>query len=247
MRDQVPGTYALHEFTLTASRCRTPRQFRELLEQLKTILPYRHLMCGWGYRRSYSIAFIFNHSYPRDFVRWFLSRGILSEGPMFRAWLRERRPQILSKTLKGRVEDRERVEVITRFGLNHSLGGGSLGQEVWVYFALTMATEDDCTACLDRFRLIVPILVRALRRSCPRPLLTRREKTILEHRALGEPPKRIAETLGMAERTAREHLQQIKKKLYTDDLVNAVVIALRTGMLDQKWKEVQWRRSWRRA
>src|SRR5262249_5228012 len=58
MRDQVPGTDALHEFALTASRCRTPRQFRELLEQMKTILPYRHLMCGWGYRRSYSIAFI---------------------------------------------------------------------------------------------------------------------------------------------------------------------------------------------
>jgi hypothetical protein len=38
------------------------------------------------------------------------------------------------------------------------------------------------------------------------------------------------------------HLQRIKKKLYTDDLVNAVVIAVRSGMLDQTWKEWRWQR-----
>jgi DNA-binding CsgD family transcriptional regulator len=36
---------------------------------------------------------------------------------------------------------------------------------------------------------------------------------------------------GISQRTVSEHLQQIKKKLYTDDLVNAVVIAMRSGML----------------
>ncbi len=37
------------------------------------------------------------------------------------------------------------------------------------------------------------------------------------------------------------HLQRIKRKLYTDDLLNAVVIAVKSGMLDQTWKEWRWR------
>ncbi|MGH7233749.1 MAG: hypothetical protein ACREJU_20670 [Nitrospiraceae bacterium] len=35
-------------------------------------------------------------------------------------------------------------------------------------------------------------------------------------------------------------MQRIKKKLYIDDLVNAVVIAVKSGMLDQTWKERRW-------
>jgi DNA-binding NarL/FixJ family response regulator len=78
-----------------------------------------------------------------------------------------------------------------------------------------------------------------LRQSCPRPLLTAREQAILDHRAMGDLIKQIASAQGISERTVRMHLQRIKKKLYTDDLVNAVVIAVSSGMLDRVWKE--WR------
>ena len=54
---------------------------------------------------------------------------------------------------------------------------------------------------------------------------------------MGELLKQIAAAQGISERTVRMHLQRIKKKLYTDDLVNAVVIAVRSGMLDRVWKE----------
>ncbi|MGH7229278.1 MAG: LuxR C-terminal-related transcriptional regulator, partial [Nitrospiraceae bacterium] len=64
---------------------------------------------------------------------------------------------------------------------------------------------------------------------------------ILERRAMGEIIKQIATAQGISGRTVRMHLQRIKKKLYTDDLVNAVVIAVRGGMLDQTWKEWRWR------
>jgi hypothetical protein len=43
--------------------------------------------------------------------------------------------------------------------------------------------------------------------------------------------KQIAAAEGMSEPTVREHLEEIKRKLCTDDLVNAVVIAVKTGML----------------
>ncbi len=48
---------------------------------------------------------------------------------------------------------------------------------------------------------------------------------------MGEIAKKIAAAEGISERMVREHLQRIKKKLYTHDLVNAVVIAVRSGML----------------
>ena len=48
---------------------------------------------------------------------------------------------------------------------------------------------------------------------------------------MGEITKQIASAEGISERTVREHLQHIKRKLYTDDLVNAVAIAVKTGMV----------------
>ena len=50
-------------------------------------------------------------------------------------------------------------------------------------------------------------------------------------RAIGQIAKQIAAAEGISEPTVREHLEKIKRKLCTDDLVNAVVIAVKTGML----------------
>ena len=54
---------------------------------------------------------------------------------------------------------------------------------------------------------------------------------MLKRRAMGEIIKQIAVAEGISERTVRQHLVHIKRKLYTDDLVNAVVIAVKSGML----------------
>lgn len=77
----------------------------------------------------------------------------------------------------------------------------------------------------------MPALVGASQRAYPRTLLTKRETSILERRAHGQIAKQIAANESISERTVRAHLTRIKKKLYTNDLVNAVVIALRSGMV----------------
>jgi len=56
---------------------------------------------------------------------------------------------------------------------------------------------------------------------------------------MGEAIKQIAAEEGIAERTVTMHLQRVKKKLYTDDLVNAIVMAVRSGMIDESWKDWQ--------
>jgi predicted transcriptional regulator len=58
---------------------------------------------------------------------------------------------------------------------------------------------------------------------------------------MGDSIKRIAAELAISERTVRMHLTHVKRKLYTDDLVNAVVIAVRSGMIDETWRELRWR------
>jgi DNA-binding CsgD family transcriptional regulator len=144
-----------------------------------------------------------------------------------------------AKRLKDQF-DPELLERITKLNLQYSLGGGLVSQDLRVYFAVNMSSEESCRTHLKRFQVLVPVLSQALKRACPRPLLTKRETAILERRAMGELIKQIAVAEGISARTVREHLQSIKKKLYTDDLVNAVVIAVRCGMLDETWKELRW-------
>ena len=53
---------SLQELKASAFRCRTPKQFRTLLNSLQTILPYQNLFCGWGYpASSAAIGFFYNH------------------------------------------------------------------------------------------------------------------------------------------------------------------------------------------
>jgi two-component system NarL family response regulator len=62
--------------------------------------------------------------------------------------------------------------------------------------------------------------------------LTEREGVVLELRAKGHHVKAIADLLDISPRTVKMHVEAIKEKLYTDDLVNAVVIALKLGMIE---------------
>jgi DNA-binding CsgD family transcriptional regulator len=177
-------------------------------------------------------------------VRWFLGRGLLGKSPVFKEWLRTNKNQVwLDVARRLREEfDPELLAQLEKRNLQYSLAGGVLTQDLWVFFAINMESEESCRAHVNRFDAIVPLLARALRQACPRPLLTERERDILERRAMGEIIKQIASAQGISERTVRMHLQRIKKKLYTDDLVNAVVIAVRSGMLAPVWKEWRWRR-----
>ena len=234
---------SLHDLKMSALRCRTPKQFRALCTALQTVLPYKNLICLWGYPSQTTIGFIFNHSFPVEILRWFLAKGLLWKSPIFREWLRTKKTVMwldAARRLKHQM-DAELLERVTREHLQHMLSGGLVRRDLWITFRVNMASESSCRTYLKLFRNIVPVLARAFQRAYPRPLLTERETAILERRAMGEIIKQIAAAQGISGRTVRMHLQRIKKKLYTDDLVNAVVIAVRSGMLDQTWKEWRWR------
>jgi DNA-binding CsgD family transcriptional regulator len=227
-----------------ARRCQTPKQFRELLERLREYIPYKKFVCSWGHPSRTTIRFVFNHSFPPDFLRWYLSTGALWKSAMFQEWLRAKKVLMWSdvaKRLKSQF-DPEMVRRVQQAGLQYSLVGGFASRDRYVWFNAAMASEHAGRGYMRQFDAIVPALVQASQRAYPRSLLTKRETAILERRAMGQITKQIAAAEEISERTVREHLQQIKKKLFTDDLVNAVVIAVKSGMLLPAGKRARERR-----
>ena len=224
---------SLRELKTEARRCQTPKQFRELLEHLRAFIPFQKFLGLWGYPSRTTIRFIFNQGFPRDWMRWRLTTGALWTSPLFHEWLRIKRTDLWCdavKHLKAQM-DPELVRQMKQAGAQYALCGGFASQAYFVLFAAAMPSAASGRAHLKQFVSIVPFLVQASQRAYPRALLTKRETAILERRAMGEITKQIGRSEGISERTIREHFQRIKKKLYTDDLVNAVVIAVKSGML----------------
>lgn len=61
--------------------------------------------------------------------------------------------------------------------------------------------------------------------------LSQREQDVLEHLAAGESTREIAEALELGEETIKSHLSRIYTKLKANDRVQAVVIAMRHGLV----------------
>jgi DNA-binding NarL/FixJ family response regulator len=224
---------SLQELKTEARRCHTPKQFRELLEHLRAFIPFQKFIGLWGYPSRTTIRFIFNQGFPRDWMRWRLTTGALWTSPLFHEWLRTKRTNLWCdavKHLKAPL-DPELVRRMKQAGAQYALFGGVASPVYFVLFGAAMPSAASGRAYLKRFGSIVPLLVQASQRAYPRSLLTKRETAVLERRAMGEITKQIATSEGISERTIREHFQRIKKKLYTDDLLNAVVIAVKSGMV----------------
>ena len=230
----TPGSPAA-PFVTSASRCHTPKQFRALLDQLQTVLPYRGVLCGWGHISTSTLAFVFNDRYPTKFSRWYLTRGMLWKDPAFLDWLRTGQPRIWIDYASAEI-----LEQAVMSHVQYSICGGLAREDTWVGFAANMVSEENARKHLEPFQSIVRPLSEALMQAYPRPLLSSRETSVLERRSLGEVIKQIAVAEGITDRTVRMHLQRIKKKLYADDLINAVVIADKMGMIGRSSKAWRW-------
>lgn len=61
--------------------------------------------------------------------------------------------------------------------------------------------------------------------------LTRRERQVLEHAALGLSNRQIGDELHIAEQTVKNHLGNAMRKLSLHDRTHAVVIAIGEGLI----------------
>lgn len=228
---------SFQELEANARECHTPKQFCELLERLKSVIPYEQFAGIWGHP-SQTIRYIFHKNMPTDFLRWYLTKGALWTSPLFQEWVATNKSYLWCDAAE-RLRTRFAPEVVVRMekaGMKYMLCGGFANEDHFVLLVAAMPSEESGRRHLKQFDSIIPFLVDASQRAYPRALLTDRETAILERRAKGEILKQIAAVERISERTIREHLQNIKKKLCTDDLVNAVVIAVKGGMVIPDWK-----------
>ncbi len=232
--ESAPSREAFEKYART---CRTPRQFKRLLILLRTLIPYQSLVCAWGYPYTYRIMNVLSLGYPRAFLRWYFSEGMLPKDPVFAEWLRTREPLLWGQIARKFPDrfDRQYLRKVQEYQLLWSLGGGTIEKndhDVGCYFVLPMASEEEGCWCLKLFGELLPYLTHAFERSYPRGMLTERERAVLKLRTQGHQVKSIAAELHISPRTVKMHVEGIKKKLYTDDLLNAVVIALKLGMIE---------------
>ena len=231
----APVAVLADSFAASASRCHTPKQFRALLDQLQRVLPYEGLLCGWGNISTSTLAFVFNDQFPEKFARWYLTRGMLWKDPAFREWLRTGQPRLWIDYASPEI-----LEQAMMSHVQYSICGGWSREDTWVGFAANMNSEESARKHLEIFQSVVRPLSQALMQAYPRPLLSGREISVLERRSLGEVIKQIASAEGIADRTVRMHLHRAKKKLCTDDLINAIVIADKMGMIGRSSKAWRW-------
>lgn len=64
------------------------------------------------------------------------------------------------------------------------------------------------------------------------PSLTERELEVIKALAQGKSNKQIAQVLGISEKTVRNHASNIYKKLHIFDRTQAVIYAIRKGLVD---------------
>ena len=231
----APPALLADSFATSASRCHTPKQFRALLEQVQKVVPFRGLLCGWGNISTSTLAFVFNDRFPDKFARWYLTRGMLWKDPAFQEWLRTGQPRLWIDYASPEI-----LEQAMMSHVQYSICGGWTREDIWVGFAANMNSEENARKHLAPFHSIVRPLSEALMQAYPRPLLSGREISVLERRSLGEVIKQIASAEGITDRTVRMHLHRAKKKLCTDDLINAIVIADKMGMIGRSSRAWRW-------
>jgi DNA-binding CsgD family transcriptional regulator len=216
-----------------AARCRSPRQFKRLLEDLRSLLPYRGLVSISCNPTTHRIAQMVDVDYPRHYLGWYLATGMCRKDPAFQECLRTQQPQLRSEIMRrlpGR-HNPEHEKKIKQFHLQYELLGAAANPDREGIFFVILDSEQEARRCLPIFGELLPALFQALSTSYRYPVLTDRKKTILLWRAQGKRPNMIASELGISQRTVKMHSEEIVRKLYAVDLVHAVWIAGQIGII----------------
>ena len=213
--------------------CRSPRQFKRLIEELRSLIPYRGFAWISCNPATHRVAQMVDVDYPRHYLGWYLATGMCRKDPVFEECLRTRQPQLRSEIMRRMPaqHDSEHEKRIKQFHLQYELVGVAANKEREGIFFLILESEQEGRRCLEPFGELLQSLFEALSNSYRYPVLTDRKKTILLWRAQGKRPNMIASELGISQRTVKMHSEEITRKLYAEDLVHAVWIAGQIGII----------------
>ena len=229
------------EILFYADQCHTPRQFINIMKKLQSRIPFRHMACGYGSSTTHQMTNVTDLGFPKKFIQWYLKTAMIQRDPVFHEWLRTQQIQIWSDVLHRLPHqfDPEHVKKINEFKLQHTLTGGVLDipREIFSHFCLTMGSKKACHDYAQIFADLLPAVDRAFRSAYAKklwsvgPLLTEKQKAILQWASEGYSRLGIARKLGITERTVQMHLAAIRKKLHAKNKTHAVALGLRYKLI----------------
>lgn len=109
--------------------------------------------------------------------------------------------------------------------------------ELIFYVCLTMGSEKECHDYIKTFADVLPALCKAMGNAYGRrppfrpPVLTERQKHVLQLTAEGGNRRAVARKLGITERTVQMHLATIRRKLHAKNKTHAVSLAIRYKLI----------------
>ena len=224
-----------------ANECRTPRQFSILMRKLQSCIPFQNLLCCCKNAKTYKVVHMADLDYPSKFHQWYQKANKIYKDPLFNECLRAQQCQIWTDLFRHMpyVFDPEYVDKVKEFNLVHTMAGAVLDipRELACYFSLTMRSEQECHNYIKVLADVLPALSRAIinaygsRPPFNPPLLTERQKHLLQLAAEGLSRRAIAHSMGIVERTVQMHLAAVRKKLRAKNQVHAVALAIRYKLI----------------
>lgn len=241
--------------TLLALRTRTLHQFVESLDQFNTtdllIRRFTDFAASYGLSSVACVSLaqigeitpadILVNTRPRTWVNEYLAHGFLADDPILAYSTTASQPFAWQEALSAKELTPAEIRV-----MNHSADHGICDGLVIPIFETTgriamvslaghrMDTDPEARSRLTLAAVYLHNRLAALRCPPPRPKiqLTSREREILKWIASGKSDWQIGQILDISQKTVNYHVENTKRKFGVATRIQAIVAALRSGILD---------------
>lgn len=223
----LPGIGDLDEKLLaTASGVRTVADFKQWTRDcIRPILPHEALLCGLGHLHAAGVAieYLVLVDYPAAHLEAIRNRAGAIDSPIVRRWLAKPEPLMFDAehpwpdTPEGWLESFRRHDL--RNLVAHAIADPhrSLGS----YHGFCHIPERPGQRHLDLIRTLAPVMHEVLYRAIdyygterePDPVLTEREREILQWVSHGKTNAEIASLVGLSETTVKHYISGVFNKL----------------------------------
>ena len=234
----------LLEFVHRLLTVSTDEQFQNLLLHVPNLVPCENSVAGLGridsLARFQGFVKIVNISYPLDWVALYLKEGYAEVDPILRTHFERFSTQIWSDTFRRISSAREKcfVENAKSFGLSEgiTLGGVCPRHGIRSLFSFAGREMADSGRHAALLEYLIPHLHIALMRTAfplsgAPPLLSIREREVLEWMKEGKTSWEISQILRISERTVNFHVHNILSKLQASTRGHAIALAMQQGLI----------------
>lgn len=224
--------------------CKNELQLKQIVTNLKDLVPYEYALCGFGkIRRDANEPYnIINVSYPANWVETYVVQGLEMRDPIVRENFKNYDVQYWADTYRKYDNSKSFASIAEEFGLRqgYSYGLKTFNGDktsLFSFAARSMERHPRTELILEH---IIPHLHHAFemisdsRRQIHNESVTQlsaREKEILQWAKEGKSTWEISVILSISKDTVKFHIKNVMQKLQVVSRTQAVAAALQSGLI----------------